>query len=197
LTLTKTSGLNLLHNVRDNLGQISCGTGCNSDTGTYPVGTVVVLTETPGLLVFHGWSGACSGTQPTCTVVMTGNKSVHADFGLLFSEQAPAPAQWTSVLDAPGATGTVTVNGAATAGVSRAAATIATRDEGEELRVQGVVATAAGPGTWRFERHSAGGPGVRLKVIEGQVALLTPDTIVFRLRGKPGERVAFVAVRAP
>jgi hypothetical protein len=198
LTLTKTSGLNLLHNVTDNFGQISCGTGCNSDTGSYPVGTVVVLTETPGLLVFHGWSGACSGTGTTCTVVMTGNKSVHATFGLLLAESAPpAPAQWTSVLDAPGATGNVTVDGAPTAGVGRASATIAMKDGAAEVRVQGVLATGSGPGSWRFERHAVGGTGVRLKVLEGQVTLVTPDAIVFRVRGQPGERVSFVIVPLP
>jgi hypothetical protein len=200
LTLTKTSGLNLLHNVSDNFGQISCGTGCNSATGTYPVGTVVVLTETPGLLVFHGWSGACSGTGTTCTVVMTGNKSVHATFGLLLTEDsapAPGPAQWTSQLDAPGASGNVTVNGAPIAGVGRAATMIAITEGPGEVRVQGVLATASGPGSWRFERHAGGGPPVRVKVIEGQVALVTPDTVVFRLRGQPGERVAFAIIPVP
>jgi hypothetical protein len=206
LSFTKTSGLNLLHNVVDDQGQISCGTLCNSDSGTYPVGTVVVLTESPGLLVFRGWSGACSGTATTCTVVMTGNKSVHAAFSLLLTAQpspAPAPpptptlAQWSSQLDAPGGAGNVTVNGVATAGVGRAQAVIAVDERAPDIRVSGVLATGSGPGTWRFERFAGGGAPVRLKVIEGQVALVTPDAIVFRLRGQPGERVAFMIVRLP
>jgi hypothetical protein len=197
LTLTKTSGLNLLHNVSDNLGQINCGTGCNSDTGTYPVGTTVVLTETPGLLIFRGWSGACSGTQPTCTVVMTGDKAVHATFSLLLTEQAepaPASAQWTSLLDSPGASGNVSVNAVLAAGVGRGAATIAVQEGASEVRVQGVLATGSGPGTWRFDRQAGGAP-IRIKVLEGQVSLVTPESVVFRLRGQAGERVAFAIVR--
>lgn len=197
LTLTKTSGLNLLHNVTDNFGQISCGTGCNSATGTYPGGTVVVLTEQPGLLVFRGWSGACSGTGTTCTVVMTGDKAVHATFALLLTEPPPPPSQWTSVLEAPGAVGNVSVNGAPPAGVARAAATIVTSQGPGEMRVQGVLTAATGPGAWRFERQAAGGPAVRFKVLEGQVSLVTPDVIVFRLRGQPGERIAFTIVPVP
>ena len=198
LTLTKISGLNLLGRVDDDQGQISCGTGCSSDTGTYPVGTVVILTEQPGLLTFQGWSGACSGTGTTCTVVMNGNKAVTARFALLLAETAPlAPAQWTSLLDAPGATGNVTVNGAATAGVARASVILAVKEGPGEVRVHGVLATGIGPGTWRFERHAGTGPPVRVKVLEGQVSLVTPDVIVFRVRGQPGERVAFAIVPLP
>jgi hypothetical protein len=197
LNFTKTSGLNLFHNVTDNLGQISCGTFCNSDTGTYPVGTVVVLTETPGLLVFHGWSGACSGNGNTCTVTMTGNKSVHATFGLLLTEQSapvPASAQWTTMLDAPGATGNITVDGAATAAAGRALSMLAVKEGPGAVRVTGVLATASGPGIWRFERQAGAGPPVRVKVLEGQVSLVTPDAVVFRVRGQPGERVSFAIV---
>jgi hypothetical protein len=198
LSLTKISGANLLGRVDDNLGQIACGTGCGSDSGTYPVGTVVILTEQPGLLTFQGWSGACSGTGTTCTVVMSGNKSVTARFSLLLTENAPlAPAQWTSQLDAPGATGNVTVDGAPTAGVGLASATIAVKEGAGEVRVQGVLATASGPGSWRFERHAGAGPPVRVRVLEGQVSLVTPEAVVFRVRGKPGERVAFAIVPLP
>lgn len=199
LTLTKTSGLNLLHDVTDNFGQISCGMGCSSDTGTYPVGTVVVLTQNPGVLVFRGWGGACSGTGRTCTVTMTSDKSVTATFALLFLAQPPqaTSAQWTSVLDAPGATGNVTVNDASTAGVGRASAMLAVAEGAGEVRVQGVLATAFGPGSWRFERQAGAGPAVRVKVLEGQVSLVTPDAIVFRVQGKPGERVAFAIVPLP
>ena len=78
-------------------------------------------------------------------------------------------AQWTSVLDAPGATGNVTVNGASTAGVGRASAMLAVAEGAGELRVNGVLATGSGPGTWRFERHAGVGAAVRVKVLEGQV----------------------------
>ena len=201
--MTKTgAALNLMGRVFDNHGQIDCGVLCGSDSGTYPVGTVVVLTAQPGILPFQGWSGACSGGSTTCTVVMTANKSVTARFGLLLMEPSPLPSaapsgQWTSRLDAPGAAGNLTVNGAATSGVGRAPAVVEVPDIRGEVHVQGVLATGSGPGAWRFERSAGAGSPLRLKVIEGQVALVTPNAIVFRLRGQPGERVGFAIVPAP
>jgi uncharacterized repeat protein (TIGR02543 family) len=58
---------------------ISCGTDC---TETYTASTSVVLTATPAAgYTFSGWSGACTGTASTCTVVMSGSQSVSAGFG--------------------------------------------------------------------------------------------------------------------
>ena len=57
---------------------INCGTDC---TEPYATGTKVTLTATPNVGTrFTGWSGACSGTKPTCTVSMTASKSVTATF---------------------------------------------------------------------------------------------------------------------
>jgi len=56
---------------------INCGTGCSA---TYPSGTAVTLTATPGAgFALTGWGGACSGTG-SCTVSMTTAKSVTAAF---------------------------------------------------------------------------------------------------------------------
>jgi hypothetical protein len=66
-----------------------------------------------------------------------------------------------------------------------------------EVMVTAVLATASGPGTWRFERQAGARGKVRLKVAEGQVMLVTPEAIVFRLRGQAGERVAFAIVPSP
>jgi uncharacterized repeat protein (TIGR02543 family) len=50
---------------------------------SYPDGTVVTLTATPNDgSRFTGWSGACTGTSPTCTVTMDRDKSVTAGFDL-------------------------------------------------------------------------------------------------------------------
>lgn len=49
--------------------------------GVYSAGTSVTLTATPNAgYAFTGWSGACSGTATTCTVVMDANKTVAANF---------------------------------------------------------------------------------------------------------------------
>jgi hypothetical protein len=104
---------------------------------------------------------------------------------------------WRTSIDAPDATGNVTVNGASTGGVGRAPVVVEVPDQAGDIRVSGVLATGTGrPGTWRFERQGGAG-SVRVKLLEGQVALVTPDAIVFRLRGQPGERVAFAIVRVP
>jgi len=57
---------------------INCGGDCNED---YNHGTVVTLTATPGSFsTFSGWSGDCSGTNPTTNVTMNANKTCTATF---------------------------------------------------------------------------------------------------------------------
>jgi hypothetical protein len=58
---------------------IRCGRSCSA---SFDQGTVVVLSATPWASSrFGGWSGACSGTSPTCTIVLPGPASVGAQFG--------------------------------------------------------------------------------------------------------------------
>ncbi len=60
---------------------INCGADCSE---AYDAGTVVTLTATPdGGSVFAGWSGACSGTNPTTTVTMNADKTCTATFNLI------------------------------------------------------------------------------------------------------------------
>ena len=57
---------------------VDCGTNCSA---SFSVGTVVTLTaQASGNRVFGGWGGACSGLEPTCTLIMDGNKAVTAIF---------------------------------------------------------------------------------------------------------------------
>ena len=52
------------------------------DAENYNSGTAVTLTASPASgSVFDGWSGACTGTN-TCTVTMSGNKTVSATFNI-------------------------------------------------------------------------------------------------------------------
>jgi uncharacterized repeat protein (TIGR02543 family) len=62
VTLTDASGSNICLSDQPDCGNI------------YPIGTVVTVTvEPPSGQVVSGWTGDCSGTSPTCTLVM--NKS--------------------------------------------------------------------------------------------------------------------------
>jgi hypothetical protein len=57
---------------------INCGKQC---VHAYTVGSTVTLTAIPAKKhLFQGWSGACSGTAPTCTVPMLSNTNVTATF---------------------------------------------------------------------------------------------------------------------
>jgi YVTN family beta-propeller protein len=57
---------------------IDCGGTCSAK---FPSGTSVTLTATPPQgKTFSKWGGACRGTQPNCTVVMTKNTAVKAVF---------------------------------------------------------------------------------------------------------------------
>jgi hypothetical protein len=62
-----------------------------------------------------------------------------------------------------------------------------------ENRVEARVVQGAGkPGTWRFELGSTANlvPG-SLRVLAGSVTEVSGDALVFRLSGRPGERVMF------
>lgn len=64
--------------VTSNVGGINCGTICQA---TYAAGTAVTLTATPPAgKTFASWSGACSGTTPTCMVTVNASLSVKANF---------------------------------------------------------------------------------------------------------------------
>ena len=58
---------------------VDCGATC---TATFPIGTMVTLTAAPVAgSTFASWGGACSGASTTCTVMLTANTTVTADFG--------------------------------------------------------------------------------------------------------------------
>jgi uncharacterized repeat protein (TIGR02543 family) len=57
---------------------ISCGASCQA---SFDTGTGVTLTATPDASsVFTGWSGDCTGTSPSCTVLLDQDRSVTATF---------------------------------------------------------------------------------------------------------------------
>lgn len=59
-------------------------------------------------------------------------------------------------------------------------------------RVEATLVQGTKAGTWRFDLSALSGlePG-SLRVIAGDVAQVAGDAVVFRLKGKTGERVVF------
>lgn len=60
---------------------INCGTSCNAP---FTHGANVTLTATPASgSIFSGWSGACNGTNDTCSVAMNAPRNVTAIFSTI------------------------------------------------------------------------------------------------------------------
>jgi peptidoglycan hydrolase-like protein with peptidoglycan-binding domain len=74
---------------------VMCATNCFI---TVQQGISVTLTASPdGSSIFVGWAGACSGTNPSCTVVVNANTGLAA----LFAKVVPPPVVTTSTVLAP------------------------------------------------------------------------------------------------
>jgi hypothetical protein len=189
------------------------GTGCTADvdpgktcTETYPAGTDVSI-ESPTVPEGCGdevcWSGACFGTPTTpgsvCKLTMDTDKVAGANIifgscnGDIESSGPHRELSWVFQLDVPGALGQAVVDGAIVVAESgRRVQAMARKREGEAVVAATLVKGAGQPGTWRFEAQEGETlePG-SLRVLRGEVALLTPTAVVFRLRGTAGEQVAF------
>ncbi len=64
-------------------GKINCGASC---TTTTTAGALVTLTaRAPSNGVFNGWSGACNGTDPNCTVTVNDQVNVTATFTTIYN----------------------------------------------------------------------------------------------------------------
>ena len=60
-------------------GGVDCPNG--SCSAKAAAGSRVTLTATPTAGPFINWGGACTGTQPTCTLTLTKDAQVQATFG--------------------------------------------------------------------------------------------------------------------
>jgi Divergent InlB B-repeat domain len=83
---------------------ITCGATC---AATFPSGTSITLTAAAASSTsFSGWSGACTGSQPMCTVIMNSDKAATAAFtsttGMRYQEMSAALDGWRPFTDASG-----------------------------------------------------------------------------------------------
>src|SRR3972149_1606486 len=63
---------------------VNCGARGTLCGLTYALGTTITIEAVPEpFSVFAGWSGACSGTAPTCTLAAGNPTTVTAGFGYI------------------------------------------------------------------------------------------------------------------
>ena len=102
------------------------------------------------------------------------------------------PGTWVSQLDVPGGRGQVVLNGNEALFPATGRVPLSARLRSGDNRVEAQLVQAQGrAGLWRFELAGESTVAGSLRVIAGEVALVTTDAVVFRLKGQPGERVVF------
>jgi len=78
LSVGKSNSGSITGSPAGNDRALDCGGNCSAK---FSQGTTVTLTATPAAgKLFVNWSGACSGTSPTCTLTIDKNTSVQAVF---------------------------------------------------------------------------------------------------------------------
>jgi hypothetical protein len=101
-----------------------------------------------------------------------------------------APASWTSELAVPGGSGRLALDGAFVSLQGQGGAPggrVLTRGT---HRFEAVLTAGGGPGVWRFRLREGFRAGT-LRVLAGEAAAVGAAEVVFRLRGRAGERVVF------
>jgi hypothetical protein len=112
------------------------------------------------------------------------------DGGDGFAPAASRGSRVTSDLAIPDGQGQVVINGAEVAFPTPGPAELALSSRLGANRVEALLVQGSGKGgTWRFEITGAR-PG-SLRALAGEPVSIAGDTIVFRLRGRPAERVVF------
>jgi hypothetical protein len=107
------------------------------------------------------------------------------------SESEKSAVVWTSALSSTGAKGQVWLNGASALIQPSGQQTVTLGSEQATNTIEGALLEGQGAGAvWTFQLRSGFKPG-SLKPQSGNADQVLPDTIVFRLGGRKGERVAF------
>ncbi|MCU1381419.1 MAG: hypothetical protein JWL71_116, partial [Acidobacteria bacterium] len=82
-TATTTASVKLSVGISNKGRVVGDGIDCpnRSCSAKLAGGSLVTLTATPTTAPFVSWGGACTGTQPTCTLALTKDVQVQATFG--------------------------------------------------------------------------------------------------------------------
>jgi uncharacterized repeat protein (TIGR02543 family) len=175
----------------------NCSSFSGVCTAPFPPGSNVDLVASPAV-DFVLWQGACSGAgaNPNCTVTMNGNQTAIANFmGFPSPDRQPSASSkvtlaWRSELLVARGKGQVRIDKTVRP-VARGEAQGTATVEAGEVRLEGVLGQAGGPGLWRFHLDEGVLDAGSLRGLEGTVAAVGPNVIEFRLQGRPGERVVF------
>ena len=176
-----------------------CGTTIadNSIVKTAPFsGTLFVSHGDGEYLMFATASNAC-GAPPVTTPPHHFFDQDSCGCPCTFLERAQGlRAAWSAELSPENARLQLVVNAESPIFLSYGTASGTARLVEGENRVDAVLVEAARPGRWRFELRETDAvqPG-SLRVLSGEVLQLGPTSVVFRLRGTPGERIAFTFLK--
>jgi PKD repeat protein len=163
----------------------------NTCTLNYAAGTNVLLDPIVETGAFLGWGGDCAAAfgGPQCTVSMSANRNVTATFGVpLVTQASDRRSTVVSRLEAAGARLQATLNGAPLAPPAPGMSAWAIEPRAGDNRLEAQLGEGAA-GTWRLELAGVRGlePG-SVRALAGDVISVGPDAVVFRLKGRAGER---------
>jgi hypothetical protein len=204
LRVTKTPLGLILGAVSSSPAGINCALLCPSASASFPSGTVVTLTAQPILTArFSAWGGDCSGSG-ACVVTMDGDKSVTAEFSLLGLGAVQAERDMDlgavllrSTLGVRRGRGEVTLNGNSLMVVREGEWNAGVHAQPGDNVVEARLQEGESGGLWQFAVVQPASSDTRpLRVLAGELAAVGPDSVTFRLTGRPGEHVSFAWVSA-
>lgn len=159
-------------------------------------GTVVTLIAQNGpTSVFQSWGGDCGlalGGPPTCTLLMDQNHTASATFSTLTIAPPGASAAIVSRFDVAGVRAQALLNGTLLEEPRPGTSRVSVATRAGENRLEAQLLDASRGGTWTFDLSAV--PGLErgtLRVTSGEAVAVGPDSIVFRLTGRAGERLGF------
>jgi hypothetical protein len=187
----------ILGGVVSNPPGIDCGLLCVEASASFPANALVTLTAQPMEGSRFNWTGDCSGNG-ACVLTMDADKDVVLHFQLMRpSAVAPSDGSVSALLRSrlvlPGGRGDVAVDGRTISLGAGMETEIAAGASAGDYVVEGWVREGSGEGFWRFAfaPSSPSGRSIR-NVLAGEPVSLTPDAVIFRIRGKLPQKVAFV-----
>jgi hypothetical protein len=98
---------------------------------------------------------------------------------------------WTSELALPGGRGQLIANQADVVFPGAGRSDLALPKRPGQNRLEAVLVEGGAPGAWRFTLAAGAIRAGSLRVLAGEAVAVGPESVVFRLRGRSGERVVF------